>query len=279
MADSFRIEPLDAPLGARIHGVNLHEDQPREIVDGIIEAFEQYHVILFNGQQLNAERQLEVSRWFGETYKPPPDLPILGDASQPPIVAISNVVDGGLLGSIEIPPHSDLQFMPVPLRASMLYAVEVPERGGETSWANLCLAHDALDEATRAQIADLQVWAHNPYAGEIGAGRYIDGDQKYVDHDVPLFPHPLARVHKPTGKRALYVSILSGGIVGMDDEEEARELLERLRSHVDQERFYYRHEWSPGDVVVWDNRCTNHKRAAFEPEQRRIMYRAQIADA
>ena len=65
----------------------------------------------------------------------------------------------------------------------------------------------------------------------------------------------------------------------MDDEEEARELLERLRSHVDQERFYYRHEWSPGDVVVWDNRCTNHKRAAFEPEQRRIMYRAQIADA
>lgn len=272
---SLEIVPTGGPLGAEVRGLDLARDPPGACVYDVLRAFADHQVLIFRDQKLTAERQLEVAEWFGPRYVPPPDLPVLGDSSQPPVVPVSNVAEGGVLGSGPLGAHSDLQYMPLPLLGSMLYAVEVPDSGGETSWSNLYRAYEELDVGTRERLRDAKVWALNPYAGRYALRELGGPNQRYVERDVPRFPHPVFRTHPETGRRSLYVSYLSAGLVGVDDEDGA--LLRRLQRHADQPHLYYTHRWRPGDVVVWDNRCTNHKRAAFDPGARRVMYRVQIA--
>lgn len=273
---NLTIVPSGAPLAAEVKGLELSRDQPGETILQLIRAFEQHQVLVFRDQRLSNERQLEVSEWFGPRYAPPGDLPVLGDESQPPVVAISNFAEGGLLGDMELGAHSDLQFMPVPLLGAMLHAVEVPVHGGETSWSNLYQAYEELPAATRSEIAGLQVYAFNPYAGR-GALRDLAGpNQKYMAGEAPPFYHPLVRTHPATGRKSLFCSQLSTAIAGWDAEQSAA-LLKSLRAHVDQDHLYYHHKWRPGDVVLWDNRCTNHKRTAIKPGERRLLYRVQIA--
>ncbi len=276
-AVALEVVPTGGPLGAEVHGVDLARDQPGAVVYGILQAFADYQVLIFRDQDLTRERQLAVSEWFGPTYVPPADIPVLGDASQPPVVPVSNVVEGGVLGKGAIAPHSDLQYMPVPLLGAMLHAVEVPAEGGDTSWANLYMAYEELDAATKAQVADLQVWAFNPYAGRFAKLDVAGPNQKVTDAEVPRFHHPVVRTHPVTGRKVLYVSSLSLGLAGLPDPSQERAFLQQLRRHADQPHLYYTHRWRPGDVVVWDNRCTNHKRADFDATQRRVMYRTQIA--
>lgn len=269
--------PTGGPLGAEVRGVDLAEDQPGDVVFQILQAFAEYQVLIFRNQHLTHERQIAVSEWFGPTYVPPAGLPVLGDASQPPVVPVSHVVKDGVLGTGPLPAHSDLQYMPVPLLGAMLHAVEVPATGGETSWANLYQAYDELDEVTRECVADLKVWAYNPYAGRFAKLGIGGPNQKSTEGDVPRFPHPAVRTHPVTGRKALYISFLSLGFTGLPDPAQERPLLERLQRHVNQGHLYYTHQWRPGDVVVWDNRCTNHKRSDFDPAERRVMYRTQMA--
>lgn len=270
------VVPTGGPLAAEIRGVDLAREQSGETIHAVLRAFEAHHVLIFRGQSLSKERLLEVSEWFGPRYVPPPDLPVLGGEDQPPVVPVSNVVEGGVLGSGPIAAHSDLAYMPVPLLGSMLHADEVPAEGGDTSWANLHQAYDELDAATRDEVAGLRVWAFNPYAGRHAVRGLAGPNQKYVAEEVPRFPHPLVRTHPVTGRRSLFVSYLSGGVLRPDGAALPDALLRRLQKHADQSHFYYTHRWRPGDVVVWDNRCTNHRRSGFG-EARRVMYRVQIA--
>lgn len=271
------IVPSGAPVGAEVRGLDLRTDPPGDAIMALHRAFAEHMVLIFRDQQLEQNRLLEISEWFGSRYVAPPDLPVLGDATQPAVVPVSNVVPGGVLGNSELAAHSDLQYMPVPLLGAMLYAVEVPEVGGCTFWSNLYQAYDELDRETTERIRDVRCWFINPYGGKHAIRSIAGPNQKYVDEELPRFPHPIARTHPVTGRKSLYMSWLAGGIEGPINEVEAKELLERLRKHVDQPHLYYRHEWRPGDVVLWDNRCTNHKREAFDASARRVMYRVQIA--
>ena len=254
---AMNVVPTGGPLGAEVHGVDLAQDQPGDVVFAILQAFADHQVLIFRDQNLTHERQLEVADWFGPRYVAPEDIPVLGDASQPAVVPVSNVVEGGVLGDGELAHHSDLQYMPMPLLGAMLHAVEVPDDGGETSWSNLYQAYDELDADTKALIADQKVWAFNPYAGEFAKLGIGGENQKIAEQAPPRFYHPMVRTHPVTGRKSLYVSSISVGLDRMEDEQTARRLLGRLRSHVDQPHLYYTHTWSPGDVIVWDNRCTN----------------------
>lgn len=275
VSSTIRVEPTEGPLGAVVHGVDLAVDQDGDTVFAILEAFRRRHVLLFRGQHVTAERQLEIAEWFGPRYLPPPGIPVLGDETQPPVVDVSND-PGGVLGHGELGAHSDLQYMPIPLLGSMLVAEVVPSRGGDTSWSNLHLAYDELDAELRRRIEGRRAWAFNPYAGPKAIRSLAGPDQRYVEDEVEPFFHPLVRTHPDTGRRSLYVSYLTAGIEGMP-EEESRELLGALIRHVDADRFYWTHRWRAGDVVVWDNRCTNHRRTAFDPAERRVLRRVQIA--
>jgi taurine dioxygenase len=274
-ATSITVEPTGGPLGAEVLGVDLALEQDGEAVFAILEAFRRHHVLLFRDQQVTAERQLEIAEWFGPRYVPPDDLPVLGDASQPPVVAVSNA-PGGVLGEDALGAHSDLQYMPIPLLGSMLVAEEIPSAGGDTSWSNLHLAYDELGAELREAIDDRRAWAFNPYAGPRALRSLAGPNQRYAEEEVEPFFHPLVRTHPDTGRRSLYVSWLTAGIEGVP-EDESRDLLAALIGHVDDDRFYWTHRWRPGDVVVWDNRCTNHKRTGFDSAERRVLHRVQIA--
>lgn len=272
---AMKVVPTGGPLGAEVCGVDLAGDLDGDTVFAIIEAFRRHHVLLFRDQDISGDRQLEIAEWFGPRYVPPGDIPVLGDETQPPVVDVSND-PGGVLGDGELGAHSDLQYMPVPLLGSILAAEVIPPAGGDTSWSNLHLAYDELDTELRRNVEGRRAWAFNPYAGSRAIRSLAGPNQRYVEEDVEPFFHPLVRVHPDTGRRSVYVSYLTAGIEGMD-EAESRELLRQLITHVDDDRFYWTHRWRPGDVILWDNRCTNHKRTSFDPSQRRVLHRVQIA--
>lgn len=275
----IEIVPTGAPVGAEVRGINLAEEQPGEVVFRVLQAFRDHMLLIFRGQEISQERLLEVAQWFGPFNVPPKDLPVLGDDNQPPVVPISNYVEGGMLGNRDLFPHSDMSYLPIPLLGAMMYAVEIPPEGGDTAFANLYQAYDELDAQTKRQVAGLKSWSYNPYTPRFAdRGADLGGaGQKFIDEDPPVFPHPIVRTHPETGRKSLYIGGLCEEIVGMDDEAAAKALLARLIAHVDQEHLYYTHKWKVGDVLIWDNRCTNHKRTTWDNAQKRLMYRVQIA--
>jgi len=275
----FKVVPTGGPVGAFIEGVDLRQDQPGDVVFAILEAFHEHLAVFFRDQELEPERLLDVAQWFGPLNVPPKDIPVLGDDNQPPVVPISNAVEGGMLGHRDLFPHSDMSYLPIPLLGALLYSVEVPGEGGRTSWSNLYQAYEELDEETRSLVEALQSWSYNPYTPRFAdRGADLGGaNQKFVEEDLPVFPHPIVRTHPVTGRKSLYIGGLCEEVVGMEDSEAAQMLLKRLLDHVDQDHMYYTHDWRPGDLVVWDNRCTNHKRETWDNSMRRLLYRVQIA--
>ncbi len=272
----IEIVPFGGPLGAEVRGLDLVDDPPGEIVFQILETFHAHHVLLFRDQELTRDRLLEVGQWFGPIFTPPPDLPVLGGADQHPVVAVSNVVEGGVAGDGPLPTHSDLHNMPTPAAVSLLYALEVPERGGETSWSNLHQAYDELEPKLCERIRGLRGISPNPYVGERPKALEAAGpNQLFRTDPVPEYSHPIVRLHPATGRPSLYVSPLVDRLLGVEDAEAAK-LLARLHAHVDREHLYWTHHWRAGDLVVADNRCTNHKRAPFEPGQRRTLLRVML---
>jgi taurine dioxygenase len=275
-AEPFQIVPTGAPLGAFVRNMDLSCDPPPEVMEAIRRAFAEHLVLIFRDQQLSQERLLAISEWFGPVHVPREDFPALGGEDQPLVVPISNCVEGGVLETHELAPHSDLQYLPVPSLGSVLYAVEIPARGGDTAWSNLYQAYDELDEPTKERLRGVRIWAANPYAGKYAIRNLAGPHQKFVDHELEPFPHPIVRTHPVTGRRALFVGSYEGGLLDLDDPEDAPALLERLRRHVARPHLYYTHRWRPGDLLIWDNRCTNHRRTAFDASERRVMYRVQI---
>jgi taurine dioxygenase len=276
----LEIAPTGGPLGATVHGVDLAQDPPSDVVRQILEAFRDHLVLIFRGQQLTRERIVQIAEWFGGCYRPHPDEPTLGDASLDPIVVVSNVHERGVLGSGSVRAHADQEYLRHPSAATLLYAVEVPTRGGETSWANLIQAYGDLSAWSKLRIRGLQRWTENPYAaGNVGVRGATGPHQRVVEAEYPVVLHPLVRVRPETGERALYLSDLTTGIRGtwgLRAGRRARKLLRRLKAHVDRPDRYFTHAWRPGDFVIWDNIYTNHKRAAFSDAERRVMYRCQI---
>ncbi len=277
--NEIEIVPTGRPVGAEVKGIDLAQDPPGEVIFRILEAFHEHMVLIFRGQELTQPRLLDVAQWFGPFNVPPKDIPVLGYDDQPPVVPLSNYLEGGMLGNRDLFPHSDMSYLPIPLLGAMLYAVEVPAEGGDTSFSNLYQAYEELDGQTQRLVANLSTWSYNPYTPKFAdRGAELGGKgQKFAEEDLPVFPHPIVRTHPVTGGKSLYIGGLCEEIVGMEDGEEARRLLDRLKEYVDQPHLYYTHKWQVGDVVIWDNRCTNHKRTTWDNGMRRLMYRVQIA--
>jgi taurine dioxygenase len=188
-----------------------------------------------------------------------PDRPI------PEIFVVSNVTEKGIpigaLGNEEIAFHSDLSYLPTPGTLSLLYALEVPERGGETMWANCYLAYESLEPSLRARVEGLRAAHFHPRP-----------QQNPKDPAV----HPIVRTHPETGRKSLYVNPHFTRYVEGLSAGESGELLDALFAQVCSPRFVWMHHWRPGDLVMWDNRCTLHRRNAFDNHSRRLMKRTQI---
>ena len=279
--DGLRIVPLNAPLGAEIYGLDGRRDLTAEQVLALKQAHREYQILIFKNQELDDAQFLRFTSWFGSVFQPHPDFAVLSsgnDGKAPDIVKVANTGDGEL-GNFALPAHTDHQWTPTPSAGSLLYALEVPEQGGETSWTNLALAYRALDEDTRREIDGLKLINYNPFV-RIKNGGYGGGFVTYRTPDIEPIQgteHPLVRTHPETGKRLLYLSVHTEVEIPGYDPQQGAALIARLREHLQNPRFSYSHKWQVGDIVYWDNQATLHARNAFPAAQRRRMKRISLA--
>ena len=273
-----KIRTIDAPLGAIVIGLDASQPIASEVILQLKQALRDRHILIFKDQKLSDQELLNFALYFGALFVPSDEIPVLASkpGETPVVIPISNV-DGGYTGTGELTFHSDHKWTPTPSSGSLLYALEIPSQGGDTYWLNTNLAYEALDEATKERIADLQLITYNPFLQDRNAPRPLYRLDKNIPLISPIFPHPLVRTHPESGKKHLYLDAATEvEIVGLEPEEGSK-LIEQLRQHLNQPKFYYQHKWSVGDIVYWDNQATLHYRQAFDPNERRVLKRVSLA--
>ncbi len=278
---AIEVIPTGAALGAEIRGVDIS----RKLSDGdrraIHAAWLDHCVVLVRGQTLDDPALMAFARNFGELEKAPSNensAKFGGDHElYPEIAIISNIVENGRpigsLGAGEASWHSDSSFIATPPAGSFLYAIELPAAGGNTHFCNLYRAYETLPAHLKRAIEGKRAIHSIAYtsAGQIrkGFGDVVDVTRS------PGASHPLVRTHPETGRRALFPGRRLGSyIVGMPVDE-SEKLLDALWAHATQEAFVWGHRWRVGDLIIWDNRCTLHRRDAFDPNSRRLLHRTQ----
>jgi taurine dioxygenase len=171
--------------------------------------------------------------------------------------------------------HTDHSNDARPPKATVLHAVTLPDRGGDTQFTNMAEAYDALPEAIRTRIGSLL--AIHVYQSSHSARKLMSLSDANKERIPNAVLHPVVRTHPETGRKAIYINpIRIEGILGLDHKE-ALPLLERLLEHATADRFQYRHNWQPGDLVIWDNRCLLHKaNGDYGMDQTRYLYRVML---
>lgn len=283
----FEVEPLAAGVGAEIVGLDL--DQPIEGTtrQALYDTWLRWGILLFRGIGTSCERQLALSRCFGELEVHPvesirmPGYPeIIRLASTGGTEQIVHYFDGEAVAG-RIPWHTDLIYTPTPCRGALLRMVVMPTAGGQTGWIDTEAAYDALPQATKARIEGLE--ARYDFVTDICDMRFGRPPKLRHGHmgnvEYPEFPdvaHPLVWIHPETGRKALMTSPTQlRGMVDMDPAE-GDALLEELVAHSTQERFAFVHEWEQDDMVLWDNWRTLHKAFGTPPECEREVQRTTL---
>lgn len=282
VATSVEIISSGRALGADIEGIDLRSDLDKETFSQIVEAWMNHLVLRFRGQhELPLAKLVEFSRMFGDLDQAPisaknggkPYIP-----EHPEITVISNIErDGrpiGGLGAYEAVWHADMTYNDKPPAASLLYAIEIPPAGGDTHFANMYQAYDTLPNDL-AQCVDELSCVHD--ASHNSAGELRPGFKEVTDPTQTVGAvHPLARVHPDTGRKALFLGRRRNAYVKGLDFRESEALLDRLWAHATKPEFTWFQEWKVGDLIIWDNRCTLHRRDGFNPKDRRLLYRTQV---
>jgi taurine dioxygenase len=275
------IRNLDGALGAEVAGVDVSRPLPPADIDAIETTWRDRLVVVFHDQALNDPQLIAFSRNFGELDPPGPNpfgQPFLKD--HPELNVISNVVEDGKpignLGDGEAVWHADMTYVDVPPKAAMLHALEVPppEAGGNTYFANMFAAYEALP-ADLKQAADGKIAIHD--ASRNSAGMLRKGYQEVTDvRQTVGARHPLVRTDPKTGRRALFLGRRPNAYVLGLSVAESGALLDALWAHATQPRFAMCHEWRIGDLLMWNNLSVLHRRDPFDPRTRRVMHRSQI---
>ena len=268
----LQIEPASEAVGAHITGVDLRELSDAEF-EAIQTAFFEHGVLFFRDQMMTPDdhiafakrwAEIEINRFFTPVSTHPQIALVLKEPDQ------TKNIGGGW--------HTDHSYDQVPAMGSILRAIDLPATGGDTLFAGMAAAYDALDNETKTEIADLkanhssrQIFGEGAAeAGEVG-DRFSNADQATQDA-----VHPIVLPHPVTGRKGLYVNAaFTTGVVGMG-EEESRELLQRLYAHCVQPQFHYRFNWKPGSIAMWDNRSTWHWAMNDYHGQRREMHRITL---
>jgi taurine dioxygenase len=269
------IRPLSPAIGIEVQGSDLAQPLDDAAFARIRRAWEENCIVLFRGQSLDEAAQVRFASRFGTpSNKAVNDLDPLKHGQHPAVLYVSNVrVDGKLTGILpdgEMFFHSDTCYVERPAMASMLYAMEVPSRGGHTLYANGFRAYETLPEELKRRLAGMR--ARNVYDYE----GYPTHRAESLPKDAKQFAHPVFRTHPATGRKALYVNrLMTWDILDMP-EAEGREILEFLFDHQERPEFVYEHAWRPGDVILWDNRSCLHARTDFDPNERRRLRRVTV---
>jgi taurine dioxygenase len=279
MADTkaFDVIALDAPFGAQIVGLDLTKPMSSAEAQMVLKAWYDHQVIIFRDQELTPNELVAFTAQLGEPGVPRmpsqavhnviPDLP-------PEVMIVSNIrIDGKPLGlphDGEMWFHSDMCYVEIPHTATLLYSVELPSTGGNTLFADMNAAYESLDPVIRGRLNGMRaLQVHDYKRTERPSG---DLDLSKIGN----YAHPIFVTHPETGKKALYVNrLMTARIEGMD-KTESDALLEKLFDAAEDPSIVYEHVWRPGDLVMWDNRCTNHARTEFPENERRLLRRTTL---
>ena len=282
----IRVRPLHPHLGAAVTGVDLARPLPPEVFAAIEAAFNRHAVLVFPGQPLSDDQQIEFSRLFGPLETSPEYAGSKKSRlNRPEIADISNLDPEGRVMSAEDKRllfnrgnqlwHTDSSFKYVPARCSLLSAREIPPTGGETEFADMRAAYDALPEETKRRIDGLVV-EHSIFRSRslIGFSEF----NEEIRRALPPVPQLLVRRHPGSGRKTLYLASHASHIVGWPVEE-GRKLIEELTAFATEPRFVYQHRWTVGDLVLWDDRCTMHRGRPYDDTRhRRDMHRTTVSD-
>ena len=271
----FTIEPLEASFGARLSGLRLAEISPSDF-DALYAAWLDYGLLIFPDQHLTNEQQVSFAERFGEL--------------EFPLAPISNVrkdgsvrTDDGSDSVVQILRgnmgwHHDSTYMPVQAKGAVFTAHVVPDEGGETGWADMRAAYDALEPALKKKVDELSAH-HSLYYSQARMGHQPQAGDDYSgygfhDQEAPL--RPLVKVHPETKRPNLVIGRHAHNIPGLS-EAESTQLLDELLEFACQPPRIYHHHWTPGDAVLWDNRRLMHRACPWDMSVPRVMWHARIA--
>jgi taurine dioxygenase len=253
-AQSFDIRPLSDVAGAEVIGLDLRRPFDAATREAVYDAFVRHHILAFRGQELSKDEQVAFTAQFGTLERHVARN--RGIRDHPLVHIVSNLdAEGEPSGKIASQKwHTDKSFRPLPSLATILHARIMPPDGGDTCFANMCLAYEALTPAEKAELDGVGV-IHSWELSCRKAGRQATPEEIA---DAPPMTHPLVRTHPDTGRKCLFMGEHASHL---DDRpfEAGRTRLAELEAHATQERFLYRHRWRPGDVLMWDNRCLLHR--------------------
>jgi len=274
----IEIRPMAGALGADIGGVDLSRPLDDATFGAIEGALHEHLVIFLHDQDLTPEQHLALTRRFGPISRSP-YIKHMDD--YPDIIAVLKEAEERKISTFGNAWHSDFSFLEEPPLGSVLYAREVPSHGGDTLFANMYAAYEALSPGLRRVLDGLNaIHTGKPYGvgglpHDLAVSRSIgiERDNPEADRETA---HPVARVHPATGRKALFVnSIYTTRFEGMTAAE-SKPLLKFLYAHATQPEFTCRLRWRHGDIAVWDNRCTMHYAINDYDGQRRLMHRTTI---
>jgi taurine dioxygenase len=269
------IRRLTDHAGAEAVGVNLTRPVSPETKAALNRAFVEHSVLVVRDQALTPQQVLSAAELFGPVFQQHNTRFALPECPQ--IHYISNQ-DRFADGTRYIPGegwHTDHSNDSRPPKATVLHAVTLPGRGGDTQFANMAAAYSGLPGAMRERIANLM--GIHVYQSSHSARKLMDLPDANKARVPNAVLHPIVRTHPENGRKSIYINpIRIEGIAGLDHKE-ALPLLDGLLEHATRERFQYRHEWHPGDLVMWDNRCLLHKaNGDYDMDQTRYLYRVML---
>lgn len=274
MARTFDIKPLDATFGAVATGLKLAALDDATWRD-LYAAWLEYALLIFPEQHLSRDEQIAFARRFGPLeFEMAPLSNVKSDGTL--ILDPDNDIIKVLKGNMGW--HCDSTYMPVQAKGAVFSAQVTPRSGGATGWADMRAAYDALPDDLRAQVEKLSAY-HSLYYSQAKLGHVPKAGSAYSGygfHDGPVPLRPLVKVHPETGRKSLVIGRHAHNIPGMDEAESERFLQELVDFSCRPPRIHY-HDWSPGDVVVWDNRCLLHRATPWDMNEPRVMWHSRIA--
>jgi taurine dioxygenase len=282
VCSAITVSPLGNGIAAQVDGVDLRKPMPAETAEQIIKVWMEHPVLRFRGQQgMSTQQLVDFSKMFGELDRSPITTSATGKpylSEFPHVTAISNIlVDGkpiGGLGAYEAEWHTDMSYKDETPSASILYAVEVPPSGGDTWFCDMYAAFEQLPAHLKTRIAKLKC-VHD--ASRNSARVLRKGYQEVTDPRKTVGAmHLIVRTHPVIGRKALFLGRRLNAYVPGLDLGESEALLDELWTHAITPESIWIQQWQVGDVVIWDNRCTMHRRDSFDAKTRRLMHRTQI---
>lgn len=274
MKQKFKVTRLGNTFGAIVDGIDLSKDTDAETMAEVKDLWADHQLLLFREQDLTEEQLVSFSRGLGQLeihlrreYLSP---------DNPEILMISNIKDGersiGILSDTEVGWHYDQIYLPTPAVGSLLYSVILPDSGGQTSFADMAAAFDALPEHMKAKLDGKKaIQSYEAFNAQFSVP--TSKQQKKMSPDIA---QPLVRTHPVTGRKALYICPgMTTEIIGLAPDD-SRETLDFLFEWCVRDEFVYTHDWQLGDALLWDNASTMHRREPFDSNERRLMKRTTI---